>query len=386
MADGWRAVEIGWGPAPRRVAVPDDAEVLRPPEGPPGRSWGAVIAEALADPVGSPPLVERLAGVRRICVIVPDDTRKDVARRVLPVLRPLLAGRAVSVGVATGKHPPYPPPPGVDWVHDARSPALVAVGRTAHGTEVRYPPAVLEADLRVVVGEIRPHYFAGWAGGAKGLFPGVAGEAGIWHNHRLKAAPGARLGVVEGNPCRADMEAAAALAGPSFLLNVIRGPDGRPVGAVAGDPVAAHRAGVALARRVFEVPLRRRYGAVVVSDREPVTMNLYQACKLLPPAGRALADGGLVVLAAACAAGIGPVEVINEAIYRLGSVHSLPPRHRVVLVSEHGPAAVAPTFAGWAPSVRAALSAGGHPPGVLVMPRGGELVPRPADEPRPAGE
>lgn len=372
-----RWVSIGWGRRPRSVRVPTDADVLLPPGSGPGRPWASVVEEALADPIGSPPLEALVAGARRICVLVPDETRKDLARRVLPLIAPRLAGAEVTVGVAAGKHPPGPLPPGAHWVHDARSPALRSVGRTAHGTEVAYPPAVLDADLRVVVGEIRPHYFAGWAGGAKGLFPGVAGEAGIWHNHRLKAAPGARLGIVEGNPCRADMEAAAALAGPSVVLNVVRGADGAPVTAVFGDPIAAHRAGVARARPLFEVTLRRRYDAVVVSDADPVTMNLYQACKLLPPAGAALAEGGTVVLAAECGAGIGPVSIINEAIYRLGSVHSLPRRHRVVLVSAHGPAAVEPTFAAWAPSVEAALAEVG-PAAVLVMPRAGDLIPRQA--------
>lgn len=380
MGEGGRRVEIGWGDRPRMIDVPWDADVLMPPPGPPGRSWAAVVDDALAHPVGSARLEVLLASARRVCVLVPDETRKDVARAVLPLLLPRLAGVEVTVGVAAGKHPPGGLPPGVDWVHDARADDLRAVGRTARGTEVAYPPAVLDADLRVVVGEIRPHYFAGWAGGAKGLFPGVAGEAGIWHNHRLKAAPGARLGVVDGNPCRADMEAAAALAGPSVVLNVVRGVDGAPVTAVFGDPVAAHRVGVERARPLFEVSVPRRYPVVVVSDAAPVTMNLYQACKLLPPAGAALADGGTVVLAAQCGAGIGPVAVINEAIYRLGSVHSLPPRHRVVLVSDHGPEAVAPTFADWAPTVEAALAGAGPGP-VLVMPRGGELVPRSAVDP-----
>lgn len=371
---GARRVQIGWGAAPRAIRVPADATVILPPPPAPSLDWAEAVHAALADPIGAPPLAEALRAARRICVIVPDETRKDVARRILPILRPLLGDRQITVGVATGKHPPYPPPPGIDWVHDARAPDLVPVGRTAHGTDVRFPPAVLEADLRIVVGEIRPHYFAGWAGGAKGLFPGVAGEAGIWHDHTLKAAPGARLGIVDGNPCRADMEAAAALAGPSFIINVVRGPDGRPVAAVAGDPIAAHRAGVARARPVFEVEVDGLYDAVVVSDADPVTMNLYQACKLLPPAGAVLADGGTVILAAQCGAGLGPVPIINEAIYRLGSVHSLPPRHRVVLVSDHGPEAVAPTFADWAPTVEAALAeAGGR---VAIMPRAGDLVPR----------
>lgn len=308
-------------------------------------------------------------------MLVPDDTRKAVAEHVLPVLRARLPGLEATVIVATGKHRPGACPAHADRVHDARAGDLVRVGVTAHGTEVCYPPEVVEASLRVLIGEIRPHYFAGYAGGAKALFPGVAGESGIWHNHRLKAAPGARLGRVEGNPCRHDMEAAAALAGPSFLINIIRGAHGAPVDAVAGDAVLAHRAGVARARPVFEVPAGPPADVVLVSDRAPVTSSLYQACKLLPPAGAVLRDGGTVILAAECAEGIGPLHAVNEGIYRLGSVHSLPPKHRVVLVSAQPPARVAETFADYAPDLESAL-AGIDGSRLLVMPRGGDLVPR----------
>jgi hypothetical protein len=104
-------------------------------------------------------------------------------------------------------------------------------------------------------------------------------------------------------------------------------------------------------------------------------MNLYQACKLLPPAGRVLRDGGTIIMAAACHEGIGPVDVINEGIYRLGIVHALPPRHRVVLVSERPAEAVAPTFAEYAPDVESALASLPDPEDLIVIPRAGDLVP-----------
>lgn len=377
-------VDIGWGRRPRRLALPSGTRVLVAPPPPPAVDAAVAVAAALEAPVGSEPLAALLGRRRRICVLIPDDTRKAIGDVLWPALREALsdAGVAWQRGVATGKHPPQPPPDPATWVHDARSPALVPVGVTARGTDVRYPPAVLEADLRIVLGEVRPHYFAGYAGGAKMLFPGVAGEDGIWHNHRLKAAPGARLGVVEGNPCRADMEAAAALAGPTFAINGVRRGDGQLVGVTAGDPVASHRAAVTIARRVFEVPAPAPAPTVLVSDAHPVSASLYQACKLLPPAGRVLADGGTVIMAVALHEGVGPVEIINQAIYGLGVIHSLPARHRVLLVSERPPAAIAPTFATWAPDIETALAmAGGHPP--LVVPYAGDLVP--VSGPAPGG-
>lgn len=375
-----RTVALGWGAQTLEIAVPFATTVLSPPIAPPARPWAEVCDEALHTPVGSAPLAERLRGLRRVCVLVPDRTRKDVAEGLLPSILPRLArfGVDVSLGVATGKHP-HASLGGLAasaWMHDASSPDLVRVGTTAEGTAVRFPREVLDAELRILLGEIRPHYFAGYAGGAKLLFPGVAGAEGIWQNHRLKASPGARLGQVEGNPCRADMEAAAALAGPSFLLNVLRGAHGGPVLAVSGDPVAAHREGVRRGASLFEcsVPEDTRFDTVVVSDTHPVTLNLYQACKLLAPAGALLADGGTVILAASCAEGIGPVETINEAIYRLGLVHSLPARHRIFLVSERSAASVAPTFATYMPDMPTALAAAG-PGRLAVLPYGGDLVP-----------
>lgn len=349
------------------VDLPAGTRVLHPPAPPPSIPWDTALTTALAGAT--------LDGVRSAVVLVPDETRKDVARLALPPVCAWLeaAGVDYTVGVATGKHPPAPGPPGA-WVHDANAPDLRPVGTTAHGTDVRFPPAVLDADLRVLVSEVRPHYFAGYAGGAKMLFPGVAGEAGIWHNHRLKAVPGARLGVVEGNPCRDDMEAAAALAGPALAVCVVRHPDGGLVSATVGDPVEAHRRAVASARRRFEVPAPQRARTVVVSDATPVTMNLYQACKLLVPAGALLEDGGTIIIAGELHEGIGPVQTINEGIYRLGVVHSLPPRHRVLLVSSQPAAEVAPTFAAYARDLDHALAlAGGHPP--LVLPYAADVVP-----------
>ncbi|MFN3202958.1 MAG: lactate racemase domain-containing protein [Bradymonadia bacterium] len=375
---------LGWGRSPLSVQVPESTRTIVGKDVEEG-VWGSLIDEALSAPVASAPLRERVAEARSICILMPDSSRKGVARHMLPpVLAQIPEHVSISLGVAGGKHPPEAPPAsarvlvesrgGTTWSHDAYAEDLVEVGRTDHGTVVCYPSAVVEADLVITLGEIRPHYFAGYAGGYKGLFPGAAGAPGIWHNHTLKAAPGARLGVVEGNPCRADLEAAGAMAGPAFIVNVVRGSEGGPVAVVAGDPVEAHRVGVMRARELFEVQVSRKAPVVMVSDRWPVTMNLYQACKLLVPAGRVLEEGGTIILAAACEEGLGPIDVINDKIYRLGIVHSLPEHHRVILVSTQPSEKVALSFADYAPDIATALEMAGAGP-LLVMPRAGELVP-----------
>src|SRR5262249_44407012 len=157
---------------------------------------------------------------------------------------------------------------------------------------VRIHRAAAEADLVVCTGRIKPHYFAGYGAGAKALFPGLGAREDIRQNHALKAHPSSRLGRVAGNACREDLEEATRLAhAKAFLLNVVMSGD-RAVGAVAGDLVAAHRRGCDLARPHCEVRAQPAE-IVIVSDSLPLTTNLYQAAKLLAPAGWLTRPGGV---------------------------------------------------------------------------------------------
>src|SRR5262249_49731789 len=119
--------------------------------------------------------------------------------------------------------------------HDGHSDAdLVELGTTSRGTPVRVHRCLLETDLVVATGCIRPHYFAGFGAGVKALFPGLGAAAAIRINHRLKTDPQARAGVVVGNPCRDDLEEAVrSIPTPTFLLNGVCGPDDRIHTAVA---------------------------------------------------------------------------------------------------------------------------------------------------------
>jgi nickel-dependent lactate racemase len=227
---------------------------------------------------------------------------------------------------------------------------------------------------------VRPHYFAGYSGGVKGVFPGCGHSSDVRQNHLLKADPTARLGRIAGNRCRADMEAAVdLLPTPKFLLNVIADCDNGPVDAVAGDIVLAHREAARRAAPWFQVDAPRAR-VVVTSDRPPVTSSLYQAAKLLPPAGALLEEGGTAVLVADCKEGTGPLEVVNRGIYELGVRLAMPKNHVVRLVSELPPDVADSTFARRADSIEEALrDAGLHPSRsldeVVVLWRAGEMIP-----------
>lgn len=385
---------LEYGRRPLTLTWPAEAEVevIPPPEAAAVPDLAAALAGALAAPIGAAALASLATERTRAVVIVSDGSRDEPREALVRAVRAALAvvpDERIAIAVANGTHAPAALARlGLSAEllarhrvvnHDGLAPELVEIGRTARGTRVRVHPCLLEADLVVATGRVKPHYFAGFGGGAKAIFPGLGHTDDIRQNHLLKAEPGARLGVVDGNPCRDDLEEAARLVPrTAHLLNVVE-VGGAIVGAVAGDLVAAHRAGVAMARPRCGVHAARA-DVVVVSAPLPVSGSLYQASKLIPPAGILLADGGVVIVAAECPDGTGPLAVVNEGIFALGVRRYLPPRASVMLVSGMDEGTVARTYARYAPSLESALAeafriVGKERPRVIVMPDASDLVP-----------
>jgi nickel-dependent lactate racemase len=326
---GSRPYELGIVPAHVLAAAPV-------PHPPPLRD---LLSAALARPFG--PALRALAGAR-VTIIVSDTTRDEPREAMVRAVLAELDARVLTLAVATGTHGPSRPDLPADVLarfativeHDGhRDDDLVVLGTTPRGTPVRVHRCVVDADLVVATGCIRPHYFAGFGAGIKAVFPGLGAASDIRINHRLKAEPGARAGVTLGNPCREDMESAVALLPvPRFFLNVVAGPDDAYHHAVAGDDFA-FSAGAERSRALFTVPAVTA-AAVVASDALPVTATLYQASKIAAAVAPLIEPGGTLVMVAECGGGIGPVDVVNRAIFEIGIKPRLAPGVRVVLVSD----------------------------------------------------
>jgi nickel-dependent lactate racemase len=352
-----------------------EARVLSAPELPAPAPLDDLLDRALAAPIGAP--LPRLAPGARVTVIVSDPTRAEPRAAFLRALRRHLPGGRWTIAVASGTHGACD----LDALglgklgecvnHDGQA-GIVELGTTARGTPVRVHRCLVEADLVIATGCIRPHYFAGFGAGAKALFPGLGESTAIRINHRLKTAPGSRAGIVDGNPCREDLEEAVRqIPTPMFLLDAVAGPDDRIHVAVAGDVFAAFRSGADLARPWFTVrtapaPL------VIASDALPVTATLYQAAKIGAAAAPLVEPGGTLAIVAECADGVGPLDTVNEAIFRIGVLPRLPGGARLVLVSSLDAATVARTLVTHARSVQDLLAA--IPGRVVVVPRASQLI------------
>lgn len=357
-----------------------------------GAPLDALCRRALASPAGAPSLGSLVGPRSRVALVVSDATRDEPREEMVRALRDELAAvpdAQITLVIASGTHAPRDPSTVLGGelrgrhpvvVHDGHDPAaMVDVGTTAAGTRVRVNRALAEADVVVSTGRIRPHYFAGYSGGAKGIFPGCALAVDARQNHLFKAHPDARLGRLDDNPCRLDMEEAARLLpGATYLLNVVADCDGVYVDAHAGDLVVAHRAACRAAAPLFEA-FGPEATTVVASDLPPVTSSLYQASKLLPPVGALLAPGGHAIMVAACEEGIGPLQTVNQGIYELGVRHHLPAGHQVRLISSMTDEEARKSYATPRRSLEEALREAGHGgslTGVVLLWRAGEAVVR----------
>ena len=164
-----------------------------------------------------------------------------------------------------------------------------------------------ETELLCAEGFIEPHFFAGFSGGRKSVLPGVCGRATVLGNHcsRFIDSPFARAGVLEQNPIERDMAAAAEMANLRYVVNVVIDEQKRTAAAFAGEPAAAHAAGCAFLRPYCEAAATPADIVIATNGGAPLDQNVYQCVKGLSAAEAAAKPGGVLILLAACADGVG---------------------------------------------------------------------------------
>lgn len=410
-------LSLKYGHARQRLCLPAG---MRTAVLTPGRTGGSaaeadLVRAALAAPIGRPRLARLVSPGQHVAVVTADITRPCPSDRLLPALLDELNGAGIPDGDITvvfglGTHRPHTAAEQEALVGPAvfrrvrcidSDPADVErVGVTRRGTPVDVFRPVRRADVRVLLGVIEYHYFAGYSGGVKALIPGVCTEATIQANHRRMTEPGALTGRLDGNPVRDDIEEAGALVGADFLLNVVLDEDKRIVRAVAGDPVLAHRAGCAALDAFGRATVDRPADVVVIgAGGSPKDINLYQAQKALDNGRHIVRPGGVLLLVAECPEGLGH-HTFEEWMRDPGGLDGILARiRREFVIGGHKAAAVAMAmkhaavylvsslpqevarslhfvpFTDLGAAMTAALDTVGPDPFVAILPEGGSVLP-----------
>lgn len=319
-----RLINIRYGLEEKQIIVPTinllDEVGMRPVQS--AIDHLSVLEHALDEPLGTERLEKLAKGSERVVIIVDDMTRPTPVDKLLPSIVKRLSHANVDeskicILVATGTHRPMNHDElrrklGSEMVerfkvvnHDYRQDEmLVNLGTTPSGIPITVNRLVAEADFVLAVGNIVPHRYCGWAGGAKMIQPGVGGEATTAGTHlMITKDPDARLGVVE-NQVRHEMEAVADQVNLKFIVNTILDRHGQIVDIVAGDFRIAFREGVRRAREVYSAEISG-YADIVLASAYPSDINFWQAGKALYAADLVVKDGGIIILASPCYEGIG---------------------------------------------------------------------------------
>jgi nickel-dependent lactate racemase len=312
--------QLQYGKGDLSVEIPSsDVAVLRTrhEEGLPNEK--TAFREAVRDPIGSAPLRELVGPEDRIAVVIPDITRPLPSDRLLPWLFEELSQvppENFTIVNGTGSHRPNTDEELAAMVgrevaasyrivnHDAHDPStLVFAGRSPEGRDVYMNREYVEADRRIVLGFIEPHFMAGFSGGYKGVFPAVADIDSIMHYHRASVIGHARStwGVLEDNPTQDQIRVNGSLLPVDFLVNVTINRAKEITGYFCGEVLAAHERGCEANKASVMVACEREYPIVVTTNGGyPLDQNLYQAVKGMSAAYQIVSEGGLIIAASRC--------------------------------------------------------------------------------------
>lgn len=321
----YETVTIPYGHANKKLRIPRQnlAWIAGPKETPPVENLAEAVRVAIRSPIDAPTLPHLVDqhGTKTV-ILVDDSTRSTPQAQILPVLLDELNAAGVSdeditILIALGTHRTMSEAEcrtryseGVmkrvrveNLSQDSAD--FVDLGVTPLGVPIFVSRHYLESDLSIAVGNIIPHMYAGWAGGAKMVQPGVTNPMTTAKTH-LMAGPRVYeiLGNVD-NPVRQEMEQIAIESGLKFILNVVLNRDGGVVAVVAGDVVAAHRVGVDIARPIYTLELDEQPDIVVASSH-PADRDLWQGFKPVNNCGMLVKDGGTLILLIPAPEGIAP--------------------------------------------------------------------------------
>ena len=317
-------VDLKYGNRVLRFDLPERARVLEI-KAPEGRADPAVFeAEVVSQ-------VERLKPVLdNTAVVVADKTRLCAYRDYLPALVRALEAcgadrKQVVFFIAYGTHPGQsdteslaaygPVYQDCRFVHhDCDDAALFKrMGETSGGTPVLVRKDILKAGFLITFGAVTHHYFAGYGGGRKLLFPGLGAREAVYHNHGLfldrsagKLTETCEPGVLTGNPLAEDIEENVDFRPADLSIHGILDSHGKVCRLITGAGKEGFLQACRVQGRNCEIQHDRRYDLVIAScGGYPKDINFIQSHKAVHNAAKFVKDGGRLIVLARCPEGIG---------------------------------------------------------------------------------
>lgn len=301
---------------------------IRVQHGSPERPLGEATVRTLLEET----FADREWDGKRLLVIIPDDTRTAPIPLFFRVLNEIVGARVPRLDylIALGTHPPMKPeaidkllgmkeqerrerfPKTEVYNHEWHKPQQLKIlghvteremanlsgGLLAMETPVAINKLIFDYDHLLICGPVFPHEVAGFSGGAKYLYPGIAGPQVIHNTHWLGAVAHSMDTIgVKDTAVRRVLHRAADFVRQerpvTLLALVMKGHDLH--GLYIGDIVEAWEAAADLSAQVNIVHCPHPFQAVL-SQPKRMYQELWTAAKAMYKTEPVVADGGELII------------------------------------------------------------------------------------------
>ncbi len=202
-----------------------------------------------------------------------------------------------------------------DFLHPDQDELLKykVLGETVRGTRVKVREELFQYDLIIGFGALSHHYFAGFGGGRKLLFPGLAKSESIYQNHSLflnkvtkKLHDKCKPGVLTNNPLAEDLKEISGLLPNMVCLHGILNTNGELCDIEITNSYNEFVSVCVYYDGFFAQENVEKYNTVLAScGGYPKDINFIQSHKGIHHAAEFVNDGGDLIIFAGCADGIG---------------------------------------------------------------------------------
>lgn len=266
----------------------------------------------------------------KVAIIVADKTRKCDYDIYLPLLVNTLESLGVEHNnitfyIAYGTHPPQKESESLvsygeifkkyKFIHHdcSKREDFKFFGKTPRGTDIAFRKDILNATFRITFGALSHHYFAGYGGGRKLVFPGVGYKHSIYNNHSLfldkcnkrlhnKCQPG----ILKDNPLAEDLKEATDPLNIDLSIHGIINSGTNVSDLILGKTYSDFEEACKIHAITTSFKTDKQYDIVIAScGGFPKDINFIQVHKSIHYASGFVKDGGKLYMFAECRDGIG---------------------------------------------------------------------------------
>lgn len=315
-----------YGKTLKEFKLPDKADILAIKE--PGF---CITREKFENDLLLAGLPENPSEYSAVCIVIADKTRLCDYKKYLPWLVEILdlkgfKNQNITFFIAYGTHAKQSNDQCLDAYgpvyekyrfihHDCTDKTLFTyLGKTARGTDIHIREEIVKSDLIITFGALSHHYFAGYGGGRKLLFPGLGYRPDIYQNHRLFLdtdlkilSSGCCPGNLEDNPLAMDLKQIDDAVKPRRIsIHGILDSKARVCRLMVGKSYDDFLSACKHLDQFYKNGSKKLYDLVIAScGGFPKDINFIQAHKAINNAAMFVKDRGTLVVFAQCVDGIG---------------------------------------------------------------------------------